>query len=331
MPYVVQLPHPGPEHNPGNRDIQPWNVRDHGRKFLRSSGRYVARNGRPREAELVFWGEWEPPSRIIERWEREHSLPRFLHEPVWQHLPPGQQPQNTDPWVFGNSFRYSNCRQASSPALQRLEPGSVILFGSTIAGEFVIDTVFVVKDDGKKFCPNNPPRTDEGFRICVVESLRATDGNTSFTLYRGATYEDRINGMFSFVPCRRADAPELRFPRPPIQLDGYINPNSWRGPRVIPASQTDVRQQWTRVRKQVLDADCLLGISFPTPPLDNALANPPPDNPRGGRGCYARRGATSIASIPTVGASWKLTLALNDERLAQRLTHRQSFSYRNIR
>jgi hypothetical protein len=42
---------------------------------------------------------------------------------------------------------YSNCGQIKNgrtTAMQRLVPGSVICFGSTITSEFCVDTVFVV-------------------------------------------------------------------------------------------------------------------------------------------------------------------------------------------
>jgi hypothetical protein len=48
----------------------------------------------------------------------------------------------------GPSFLYSNCRQFTSQLrptrLQRLAPGSLILFGSNLRGRFVLDTVLVV-------------------------------------------------------------------------------------------------------------------------------------------------------------------------------------------
>lgn len=45
----------------------PWNTGPHARKFMRGHGRYLGRTGPPGEADLVFWGEWEAPSRIIGR------------------------------------------------------------------------------------------------------------------------------------------------------------------------------------------------------------------------------------------------------------------------
>jgi len=80
--FIVQFPHPGREHNPGSERRQSWNAGDHRRKFLCNPGRYVSGDGSLGACALVFWGEWEPPSNIIQRWGPKDSLPRFLHEPL---------------------------------------------------------------------------------------------------------------------------------------------------------------------------------------------------------------------------------------------------------
>src|SRR5262252_3776069 len=151
QPVFVHFPHPGKEHDPGRMTRQPWNTKSkHRRKFLRSPGRYVAVDGSPSEALLAFWGEWEAPSHVIERWPAEADLPRFLQEPKWERPNVPGFRQNTDPWVFGDCFRDSNCHQLNQPGLRDLAAGSVILFGSTLgltstAGpHFVLDTLFVV-------------------------------------------------------------------------------------------------------------------------------------------------------------------------------------------
>jgi len=274
-PVFVQFPHPGKEHHPGNASRQPWNRCKHRRKFLRSDGRYVTRivTDSPCEAALVFWGEWEPPSYIIDRWPKDGDLPRFLHDPVWEYPMDRDARQNTDPWVFGECFRYSNCKQQSQAALRKLAPGSIILFGSSLDGNFVGDTVFVVRDS-QRFRPAQPPDADDAFRVCTIQSL-LTDAGCSgdeFILYRGATHGAPVYGMYSFVPCRREDSKKLQFCRPPIMLPAcYLNPASTQSPSGAkePRSITELCQLWENVRQQVLDADCLLGISFSTPPLDD--------------------------------------------------------------
>jgi hypothetical protein len=273
-PVFVQFPHPGAEHNSGKLYRQPWNRCDHRRKFLLSNGRYVGGDGLLCDAPLVFWGEWEAPSYIKRKWPPSGSLPRFLHVPVWERPADSDPRQNTDPWVFGDSFRYSNCKQAAQSALRGLAPGSVVLFGSGSRRDrtFIIDTVFVV-GDSCPFSPVEPPEADEAFRVCTIESLR-TSGNAGkcFTLYRGATYEAPISGMYSFVPCRRADREGVRFSRPSVALPlCYLNPRSTQSPNGAgrPRTVVEVREQWQLVREQVLKADLLLGVHFSTPLLDH--------------------------------------------------------------
>ena len=269
--FVVQFPHPGGERIFRGGDRMPWNTGDHGRKFLLSAGRSVGSQGQAGDTPLVFWGEWEAPSRIVERWRREGQLPRELHDPVWERPPTSAYRLNTDPWVFGEAFRYSNCKQLTPhqnpSALQELTQGSVVLFGSKLLGEFVLDTVFVVRNP-VPYAPHDPPETDEAFRVCTIDSVGTEDrGERQFTLYYGATFDEPVDGMYSFVPCRDAASEDARFARPAISLPGYINPASGQSPSGAKTRRTmeQAFQQWHSVREQVLRAECELGVSFETP------------------------------------------------------------------
>ena len=107
----------------------------------------------------------------------------MLVDDRWRH--------NTDPFVFGECFRYSNCRQTHCEDLRKLAPGSVILFGSNLGGAFVLDTVFVV-DFGVDYSWGEPASiadVDEPFRRIVLDPLFTSQENRSrtFRLYRGAT------------------------------------------------------------------------------------------------------------------------------------------------
>lgn len=97
------------------------------------------------EMPLLFWGEWEPNSHVVETFSPANNLwPRYLHEPYLPSskksavLSPVSTPsscigdcsetkkkpkggcstdwdkncgQNTDPFVFGEAFIYSLCQQ----------------------------------------------------------------------------------------------------------------------------------------------------------------------------------------------------------------------------
>jgi hypothetical protein len=135
-----------------------------------------------------------------------------------------------------------------------------------------LDTVIVVGDRRRKFVPSNPPDTDEAFRVSTIESLvSGGDANTQFTLYHGATYEAPINGVYSFVPCRRTDHENFRFARPTLSLpDDLVNPRNWRTPKIARRQQSpeQILEYWNMVRKQVVDAECLIGVQFLTPRED---------------------------------------------------------------
>jgi hypothetical protein len=64
--------------------------------------------------------------------------------------PAGEGWQNTDPFVFGERFLYSCCKQlrhnGTATYLRELQRGDVILFGSHQHGAFVLDTVLVVAE-----------------------------------------------------------------------------------------------------------------------------------------------------------------------------------------
>jgi len=275
---IVQFPHPVNEHVPrGN--VMPWNTGPkHARKFMRSRGTTVDPGGQPQITDdLVFWGEWEPPSVIERRWSPAKELPTVIHLPSWSDPPPGWR-QNTDPWVFGPKFLYSNCKQLTPKlnpsALQRLSRGSLILFGSAKPnqGRFILDTAFVVDERISQFQTGDRlDAVSEAFQVCTVDSL-ATDPNpvvhhAQLTLFTGATPSQPVFGMFSFVPCRRWDGDSSRFPRPSIELPDIINPKSKQSPSGAKQLRpiAEVRQAWESVVDQVLDAGLELGTQIAEP------------------------------------------------------------------
>jgi len=273
---IVQFPHPGPEHAPPG-DLMMWNTSPgHKRKYLVSPGKTVDMSGATTgEGELLFWGEWEPPSYIAHRWTRMAELPTVVHEPYWTSPGPPAGRQNTDPWVFGREFLYSNCKQAThtggATALQELPAGSVILFGSTLARRFVLDTVFVIAEVICRWSPADDPSVGgAAFRECTVRSLASSElhATSTFTLYRGATPEQPVEGMFSWVPCqRRTERGWPRFPRPSIVLMGIVNPRSQRSPSgaKIARPGDQVRQAWQAVAAQAEMQGLSLGCGIRTP------------------------------------------------------------------
>jgi hypothetical protein len=160
---------------------------------------------------------------------------------------------------------YSNCKQIVGPqrlrtSMQDLAVGSVVCFGSTIDGEFCLDTVLVVSS----FEPWLPIegaglKTSEAFKACTAAAIAAggTDAQADLMLYRGATIKHPVDGMYSFVPAMPAADPGHRFRRPAIRIPELINPasrQSTRGSkRPLPAPV--VRDVWSQFAIRCSDRD----------------------------------------------------------------------------
>lgn len=283
----VQFIHPGQEHQPDSAAGRSWNTDAHRRKFLIHPGRALAsRDATPQAGNLLFWGEYEPPTRLVKTFADPLPRgPRFLFAPApvpfYEHTPPLM---NTDPFVFGDCFFYSICKQnrKSGPsALQRLERGSVILFGSGQGRtQFVVDTVFVVADYVDWSMSNYretlqdivPPEYFHATLEPIVYEARYWQSamNSTFRLYFGATVEKPVAEMFSYFPCRPADQSEPRgFARPAVRYPGIITDNLTQGQRMNPQQDlAAVQALWREMTDQVLAQGLQLGIQAELPTVE---------------------------------------------------------------
>lgn len=271
----VQFMHPGKEHGFDADGFRSWNRdRAHRRKFLRADGAYVDGASNVR-SDLVFWGEWEPPSRVDPIASPTRYGPRFVHVPL---LPARVEPewrQNTDPFVFGDRFAYTGCMQHTRfgpTQLRFLAPGSVILFGSARErSQFALDTVFVV-DEWIDHTADDYHRlagiVDPGYWRATIEPWYSASlpADRSHRLYFGATADKPRHGMFSFFPARTAAEAPNGFERPVIELH-EITPTLTQGKRLNPQrSLDDVRRLWESVVMQVVERDALrLGVHAEMP------------------------------------------------------------------
>lgn len=272
--YVVQFPHPSNEYRvKGKIGVMPWNTKRHARKFLSSPGTALDESGAPVHGDLVFWGEWESESRYRALEGRPTDAhPRAVHRPYWVDPEDGPFRQNTDPYVFGDCFRYTNCKQlrAGRPSwLQSLDLGSVILFGGSRCEEFFVDTVLVVASRHPWSVRATEEVLDPVLRRVTCDSVR-TDPNPldDFTLYEGATAADPFDGMCSFVPCMPEDSAPQGFVRPVVRLPGMINGRSLQAQKGTAVTAQQAYGAWTSVREQVLRQGLLLGTHFTTPPQE---------------------------------------------------------------
>jgi hypothetical protein len=241
----VQFLHPGGEHRCGPDRLIPWNaakrnaqgelgkVPNHARKFLLNPGRFLrsADQQCPERGDITFWGEWEAQSEQVEDYGKGSS-PASLQRPYYVVPENYEGHQNTDPFVFGETFLYTSCQQikkGNKTQLCHLAPGSVILFGSKLGGQFVLDTIFVVSDktmwhrslddlgrekfDGTAYWEVTarawyPEHPDAG--SCISSPSRR--------LYRSATLEHPWKGLYSFFPCLPHGERATGFERPVIDL-----------------------------------------------------------------------------------------------------------------
>lgn len=279
----VQFMHPGPEHRPDRDGVKAWNADDHRRKFLVSPGTYLeAPSKLAQEDRIVFWGEWEPESEVQPVPERrEADAPRWLHEPYYvrpaSYRHEGKPLQNTDPFVFGERFLYTVCRQFTHRQrptfLHDLDRGSVILFGSQRRGEFVLDTVFVVADSvlhtASNWRESLGARVNETYtHVTLGPVYEGSDFSGEPRLYFGATPDDPVKGMFSFVPCLPAEEGAQGFSRPTITLPGLITPAKNRGMKGKQERSLDeLKRAWRSVVQQVTEPGLKLGVRLTLPPM----------------------------------------------------------------
>jgi hypothetical protein len=279
---LVQLPHPGPEPDPGADGIRPWRYarrrNPHRRMYLQSAATYrYSIDGPDSRGDVAFWGEWEGEAEVIREFPDPRSAtPKRLWRPNPRGVPPAPHPtyspQNTDPFVWGDAIVYTACRQDRNEKLRRLGRGSVILFGSSLQGGFVIDTVLVVAG----YVDHN--LGDRDFRkvladIASPEHMRMTlepwyggGVETTFRYYVGATPEDSVNGMFSYVPCIAIDTRRAGFARPTIELGTFIKPRLSMAARTSkPLEIEQITGLWRRVTDQVLGTGLGLGTHFDLP------------------------------------------------------------------
>ena len=251
---IVQFTHPGGQYALSQTEkknhLKEWNIGEHRRKFLIAKGQYAVDGTLSSPQNLVFWGEWEPSSKIIASYNPSDPIlyPTYLHSPFLQikrghivkhssakknkysksiqnRVVPGcvnvySDYQNTDPFVFDENFYYSCCKQTRFNSLRGLDAGSIILFGSTISAihdgpAFALDTVFVVGDKCA-YTSENYKNDLSGFIPKYYDEImgfKTWNTNTRFTCFRGASFNCPINGMYSFVPCMKDDKADSGFSR----------------------------------------------------------------------------------------------------------------------
>ena len=289
MPHIIQFLHPSVEATPVRQSDSyiDWNnTENHRRKFIKSEGRFVNKFEQEEETTLTFWGEWEPQS-TIERLSTSANRPKFLNTPYID--PTGDtMTHNTDPYVFGEKFRYMICQQKNyNNILKNLSPLSIILFGSCLDGAFILDTLFVISKISNKYSILNIKNLTENNNQFFYASVNPICGSAkynrsvpddvscristdeNFTYYEGAMFSEKLNylNIYSFSPCKiYSSNGKYIFQQPKIELD-FINSNQTQGINPHECKVGDIVSYWKQIEKQLLEQDLLKGTYFKTPPL----------------------------------------------------------------
>lgn len=288
---VVQFTHPGQEHGHDKNDpnFKSWNTGPHKRKFLLSKGNYVNNDGTASSGKITLWGEWEPPSSVqpLSQPNGDPLYPKWLHRPLLPSKIPspstqsgcqGGAYQNTDPFVFGSCFKYFVCQQyrpstMNQTKLASLDKGSIVIFGSKghqgSTSFFQIDTVFVVGDyleyDTRNADALIDDRVPDTYRDIVYKMAfpEPTVVSLKLRLYFGATYDNPLNGMYSFVPAKPYKPGEEGFPRICIKDKPYITNNLSQGYKTTGMQSLDESYTvWSELRKISQASGCVEAVTI---------------------------------------------------------------------
>jgi len=281
----IQLNHPGHQKSfrlghgyrqIGNQIIREWsNDNVHFRKFIQNNGHYI--NGlNPTQADLYFWGEWEGNSFFNPFPKNDYrKFPNGLHKPFHSTVIRGLQ--NTDPYIYGDGFKYCVCKQTGR--LTSLILDDLILFGTVVPSlkKFYIDTVFVINDHD--LSSNVQATSGAGYTQAYKEEtleqlnqylLPPTIMNSNRIYHSKTWWND--NDYFSFVPCKLS-YDNIGFERLFIELGNKTfqlssNPTGKSFLKKCVLSSHDL---WKEIVKVCLEQGFKLGVKFDEPIFNNCL------------------------------------------------------------
>lgn len=291
--HIIQFIHPGPEFpindrnsqllNNGKRAVQ-WSTEpNHYRRLVRHHGSFVDANGVINDGEVAFWTEWEAHT-IATRFGRAVSRlhAKYYHEIQTLIVPQGVGNRvncraganngllNTDPCVFGRTFKYALCQQHENGVLRSLAENSLILFLSRIQGTYYLDTLFVVGEsrDYTTGSANNIICSNE-YRTLTLDRLSK---GQNFTFYRGKRYP-QCHTLFSFTPAKVWSNDDDVRARCPLNLQAInqiarrdiFSTRLTQGFKATISNANLVSRVWNEIVRQVRQNQFVLGSHFSMP------------------------------------------------------------------
>ena len=267
MPTIYFVTHPMNEPHYGRKlglVRVPWNTGDnHFRKFIKRKGKYLNDiHGKMKEADLYFWGEYEPPTDcdFISR-----TTPKAIHHtlhPVRGRVCIPDNAINTDPYVFGNHFKNICCGIRKKNIEEVYKEDDVIIFGQIIGEKyFWFDTVLVIN---KPIKINHTLNTTQYYNASIKPLIKArskknpcTRGNVRY-FYQGKMFSENTH-LYSFVPVSLNEHYEKK---PILDLDAFGTKIYKQGflPRVSPVEFNQAR--WNKMLDAVKKAGLKIGIQI---------------------------------------------------------------------
>lgn len=262
---------------------------DHSRRLVVHKGDYVENAGRLVSGDLAFWTEWEARTTACAMPKgAENTDARWFHRVVTPLGETGEHRVNTDPCVFGSSFKYALCQQhrngearQDSVVLRRLPLGSVILFGSRFLkrNEFVLDTVFVVGCIRKGYFENTKKKLGVSAEYQELTLGRFANEAVENTFYRGETFRSSGGSEpYSFVPAKPFVPGDARCGKRFVLNLAAVNkrlrgvsdqfdPNSGQtqGFHAIECSPEIMRSVWSEIVRQVRAQGFVPAVHFDWP------------------------------------------------------------------
>lgn len=203
--------------------------------------------------------------------------------------------QNTDPYVFGDNFYYTCCKQ---PETKHLKEGSVILFGTGYRSKkiYEIDTVFVISEiihynketlskTLSRFQNSENPSEKMYYDVVLNQVFRRHDGsiayfddyNFQYDIIVGATYENPYNGMYSYFLCNPSTSQGKLKLRIGDNIDVLNALNSYadqpfglelstHGKNIVLDDQERVYKMWELIKNYAMHEGYSLGVKAETPP-----------------------------------------------------------------
>jgi hypothetical protein len=284
MSRIIEFSHPGLQLNLGKRGkkngiaysltsntngIRYWNNENtHYRKFISNKGSYlVDLDSTPGNGDLLFWCEWEPQSYFSLTNKSGKLNPNAIHEPFISMN--GVGVHNTDPFVFGLDFYYSNCKQKRNN-MTNLNSGDLILFGSEYDEGFALDTVFIVRGSNTaKEYQKNPNTFPPLLRQATLDLNNLYQHNSDLKLYHGEMYYSSPKGIFSFFPCRlKTGGP---FQRPLLEYGKFKLQSPGARTVLHDIDYNSVTSFWNDLVTEILNQGYFLGIQADMPPTKNKM------------------------------------------------------------